>query len=316
MEGRASDTAASNNEGLAWPEIHLPRQNVPDLGGGHIRIPFVISQADKSIKGLHNLIQGAFDHDLEYRPMVEKGKYLVSNEAGEFILPSTWEYFVQPGMEIKMEIFLYDADRYESGGKMTVGGRREESRPESLILPHRPEVLSPKSLKTLRSRSDGERSLDGVTDDDTETSYSDVISFLERSDPRYLEIEKIILEQRQALVKAEMKFEVDRRLFQIKQQLVDEGAAVQAREDAADRIEQDSKLAWMEKRVRDLKEERDRLSPLLMTPPSSSAGLSPDKSTSSPPQKGSFGARLLGRIPSRSNRSKDSVQSQRLITEG
>ena len=274
------------------------------------------SQADKSIKGLHNLIQGAFDHDLEHRPMVEKGKYLVSNEAGQYIIPSTWEYFVQPGMEINMEIFSDDADRYESGGKMTASESSEESSPEPLIPPHAPEVLSPKSPKTLQSRSDGERSLDGVTGDGTETSNSDVISFVERSDPRYLEIEKVILEQRQALVQAERKFKHNRRFFEIKQQLVDQGAAIQAREDAADRVEQDSKMAWLEKRVRDQKEELDRLSPLLMSPPSSSAGLASDKSTSSPPRKPSLGARLLGRIPSRSNRSKDSVRSQKLITEG
>ena len=215
-----------------------------------------------------------------------------------------------------MEIFTYNADRYESSGKMTAGERREESSPESLIPPQRPELLSPRSPRTLRSRSDGERSLDGVTDDGTETSYSDVINFVERSDPRYLEIERIILDQRQALVQAEMKFEDSRRFFQIKQQLVDQGAAIQAREDAADRMERDSKFAWLEKRARDQQEELDRLSPLLMTPPSSSAGLSSNKSTNSPPPKPSFGARLLGRIPSRSHRSKDSVRSQKLITEG
>ena len=248
--------------------------------------------------------------------MVEKGKYLVSNEAGEYILPSTWEYFVRPGMDINMEILLYDADRYESGGKMTVGGRREESSRESLIPPHAPELPSSKSPKTLRSRSDGERSLDGLTDDGTETSCSDVISYVERSDPRYLSIERVLLEQRQAQVQAEMKLERNRRFFQLKQQLVDQGAAIQAREDAADHVEQDTKLAWLEKRVRDQKEELDRLSPLQMSPPSSSAGLSLDKSTSSPPQKASLGTRLLGRISSRSNRSKDSVRSQKLITEG
>ena len=289
---------------------------MPDLGGGRPRILTTFSQADKSIKGLHNLIQGAFDHDLEHKPMVDKEKYHVSNEAGEFILPSTWEYFVQPGMEIRMEIFSYNADRHESGGKMTVSETGEESSPESLISPSAPEVPSTKRPKTLRSRSDSERSLDGITDDGTETSYSDVISYVERSDPRYLSIERVLLEQKQAQVQAEMKLERNRRFFQIKQQLVEQGAAIQAREDAADHVEQDSKLAWLEKRVRDQKEELDRLSPLLMTPPSSSAGLSLDKSTSSPLRKASLGARLLGRLPSRSSRSRDSVQSQRMITEG
>ena len=289
---------------------------MPDLGGGHPRILNAFSQADNSIKGLHNLIQGAFEHDLEYRPMVDKGKYHVSNEAGEIILPFTWEHFVQPGMEIRIEIFSYEADRDLSGGKMTVSETGEQSSPNSLIQPSAPEVPSIKSPKTLRSRSDSERSLDGITDDGTETSNSDVISYVERSDPRYLSIERALLEQKQAQVQAEMKLERNRRFFQLKQQLVEQGAAIQAREDAADHVEQDSKLAWLEKRVRDQKEELDRLSPLLMTAPSSSAGLSSDKSTSSLPRKTSLGARLLGRLPSRSNRSRDSVQSQKLITEG
>ena len=248
--------------------------------------------------------------------MVEKGKYRVSNEAGQYILPSTWEHFVQPGMVINMELVPYDADRYESGGKMTVGGGTEGSNPGSPIPPHAAEVPSPQSPRTIRPRSDAERSLDGVTDDGTETSGSDVVNYVERSDPRYLSIERVLLEQKQAHVQTELKLQRNRRFFQIKQQLVEQGAAIQAREDAAEHVEQDTKLAWLEKRVRDQKEELDRLSPLLMTPPSSSAGLSLDKGTSSPPRTISLGARLLGRIPSRSSRSKDSVQSQKLITEG
>ena len=215
-----------------------------------------------------------------------------------------------------MEIFSYGADQYESGGKMTVGERREGSSPESLIPPHAPEVPSTKSPKTLQSTSDGEPSLDGVTDDGTETSYSDVISYVERSDPRYLSIERVLLEQKQAQVQAELKLVRNRRFFHLKQQLMEQGAAIQAREDAADHVEQDSKLAWLEKRVRDQKEELDRLSPLLMTPPSSSAGFSLEKSTSSPIRKESLGARLLGRLPSRSIRSRNSIRSQKLITEG
>ena len=250
--------------------------------------------------------------------MIEKGKYRVSNEAGQYILPSTWEHFVQPGMVINMELVPYDADQYESGGKTTVGGGTEESNPESPIPPPAPSVASPQNPRILQSKSDGDRSLDGATDDDddAETSGSDVISYVERSDPRYLSIERVLLEQKRAQVRTERKLDGNRRFFQIKQQLVEQGAAIQAREDAAEHVEQDSKLAWLEKRVRDQKEELDQLSPLLMTSPSSSAGLSLDKGTSRTPRKVSLGARLLGRKPSRSSRSKDSVQNANMITEG
>ena len=243
--------------------------------------------------------------------MVEKGKYLISIGTGEYILPSTWEYFVQPGLEISMEILAFDANRYDPGDRTIMGGSRDTASPEPLIPPHAPEVSPLQSLKSLRSRSDGEHSVDNVTDDETECSSSNVIGYTERSDPRYLSIGKVLLEQKQARVDAEMKLERNRRFFQLKQQLVDQGAAIQAREDAADRAEQDSKLAWLEKRVRDQKEELDRLSPLVITPPGSSAGESLGKPPSSPQRRASFGARLLGRMPSPMIRSK----SQQMITE-
>lgn len=113
-----------------------------------------------------------------------------------------------------------------------------------------------------------------------------------------------------------MKLERNNRFFQLKQQLVHQGAAIQARQDAADHAEQDRKLAWLEKRVREQREELDRLPSLMMTPPSSSAGGSLGKSTDSPLRKASFKARLLGRIPSRSVRStKASIRSQQMISE-
>ena len=142
-----------------------------------------------------------------------------------------------------------------------------------------------------------------------DTSSSDVISYLEWSDPRYLSIERVLLEHKQAKVQAEMKLECNRRFFQLKQQLVDQGATIQARENAADFVKQDSKLAWLEKRVREQKEELDRVPPLLVTPPGSSAGESVlSRSSSISTRKASFGARLLNRFPSRSNDSKDLIR--------
>lgn len=214
-----------------------------------------------------------------------------------------------------MEILAFDTDRHDSGGKMIVGGMRDKASPEPLIPPHAPEIASLEGPKTLRSRSDGGHSVDDGTDDEIDDSYSDMISYVERSDPRYLSIEKVLLEQKQARVEAEMKIVRNRRFFQLKQQLVDQGAAIQAREDAADRAEEEGKFAWLEKRVRDQKEELDRLSPIVMTPPGSSAGDSLGKSTGSPPRKASFGARLLGRIQSPSIRSRTSVRGQQMITE-
>lgn len=260
-------------------------------------------------KGLDNLIQEAFGHVREYRPMVEKGCYSISHVTGEVILPSTWELFVQPGLEIDMTVY---ADRNESSGKAMMRGGRDEASQEALTPPppHAPEVPTHGSPVALRARSDDEPAIDDVSDD-----VSDGISYVERSDRRYLSIENLLLEQKKAKAEAEMKLERKRRFFQLKQQLMDQGAAIQARQDAAEHAEQDAKLAWLEKQVRDQKEELDRLPPLLMTPPSSSAGDSLSRSASSPQPKPSFRARLLGRMPSRSIRSKGSIRSQQMITE-
>lgn len=251
---------------------------------------------------------------LKYRPMVEKGDYLISHENGEYILPSTWESLVQPGLEINMIISnLIDTDQDEFGGQALVGGSRDNAVPETLIPPLAPEVSRLGSSLTFRSKSEDEPVIDDVADYETDNSFPDGISYVEQSDPRYLSIQKVLLEQKKAKVGAEMKHERNRRFFQLKQQLLDQGAEIQARQVAADQAEQDTKLAWLEKQVRDQKEELDRIPPLLMTPPSSSAGYSMSKTASSPLRKSSFGARLMGRLPSRS---KDSVRSQQMITEG
>ena len=264
---------------------------------------------------MHGLIQGAFEHELRYRSMVEEGKYLISNTTGEYILPSTWKWFVEPGLEINMEILRNDADHAEPASDSVMGDGRDTTAPPSPIPPQAPEAPSLGSPRTPPSRSDEEPSIDDIADDETNDSFSDVISYVERSDPRYLSIEKVLLEQKQAKVETERKLERNMRFFHLKQQLVEQGAAIHARQDAADRAEQDSKLAWLEKRVKDQKEVLDRLPPLSMTPPSSSAGDSFGKGIDSPRQRSSFRARLLGRIPSRSTRSKDSIRSQRMITD-
>ena len=289
---------------------------MPNLAGKQSEISSVYVTLIVIFKGLHSLIQGAFGHELEYKPIVEKGKYLISQVTGEYILPSTWEWFVEPGLEIRMEILSYEVEHNDSRGKAIVRGRRDKVSPRIRIPPHAPDVDLLGSPETLQSRSSAECSDEDIADDATTNySFSDVISYVERSDPRYLAIEHVLLEQKQAKIKAEMKRERNRRFFQLKQQLVDQGAAIQAREDAADHAEQESKLAWLEKQVRDLKDEHERLPPLLVTPPGSSAGDSLAKSAGSPPGRVSFRRRLMGRIPSGSIRSRASIQSQKLITE-
>ncbi|CAD6591409.1 MAG: hypothetical protein ASARMPRED_005379 [Alectoria sarmentosa] len=266
-------------------------------------------------QGLHNLIQEAFGHVLEFWPLVEKGYYNISHVTGEIILPSTWKSFVQPGLEVNMEIWnASDADRDNFGGTM-VGDRREKVSPRQLIPPHTPEVVTLGGSVALRSRNDNESSVGDIADNETESSFPDGTSFVERSDSRYMSIENALLEQKKAKIEAEMKLERNRRFFHLKQQLVDQGAAIQARQDAADHAEQDTKLAWLEKQVRDQKEELDGLPPLLMTLPSSNACDSFSTSAGSPQRRPSFGARLLGRMPSRSIRSKGSIQSQQMITD-
>ena len=217
-----------------------------------------------------------------------------------------------------MEIVPYGIDYNVSRGKAMVGGKRDKVTPQIRIPLHAAEIDLLESPKTLQSGSDEGCSDEDVEDDDATTySFSNMIGYVERSDPRYLAIEHALLEQKQAQIKAEMKLERNRRFFLLKQQLVDQGAAIQAREDAADHAEQETKLAWLEKQVRDLKDEHERLPPLLVTPPGSSAGDSMAKtSTGSPPERASFRRRLLGRIPSASLRSRGSVQGPKLITEG
>ena len=236
---------------------------------------------------------------------------------GEVILPSTWEAFVRPGLEISMNICnVFEADRDISGGKAMMGGWEGKAGPTTLIPSSAPEVLTAGGLMVVRSGNDNESSVDDDTNDDIDCSFPDGISYVEGSDPRYLSIENVLLEQKKAKVEAEMKLERNRRFFQIKQQLVDQGAAIQAIQDAADHAEQNTKLAWLEKQVRDQKEELDRLPPLLTTSPSSSAGDSLNKRPSTPQRRPSFGTRLFGRMPSRSTASKGSIWSQQILTEG
>lgn len=307
------DSAQTPQEQSAVPKAWPPRLEPVTMRDWLSRKFIFPVDMCQSWEGLHNLIQEAFGHLLEYRPMVEKGCYSISHVTGEVILPSTWQSFVRPGLEIKMEIQnAFDADQDSFNGK-ALGGKRENDGPKILIPSHAPEMPTLGSPMVLRSMSGNESSIDDVADDETDGSFPDGISYVERSDPRYLSIENVLLEQKKAKVEAEMKLERNTRFFQIKQQLVDQGAAIHALQDAADHAEQDTKLAWLEKQVRDQKEELDRR--LLTTPPSSSAGDSLSKSAGSPQRRPSL-ARLFGRMPSRSVRSKGSIQSQQLITEG
>ena len=248
----------------------------------------------------------------EYRPIVEKGKYLISHITGEVILPSTWKFFVQAGLEINMEI--YNASRADGDdfvSKAVVSGRRDNAGPKILIPPLTPKAPTLGNPMALRFTSDNEPFIGNVPDDETDCPSPHA----ERPDPLFLSTENVLLDQKKAKVNAEMNLERNKRFSQLRQQLLDQGAAIQARQNAAEHAEQDAKLAWLEKRVREQKEELDALPPLLMTPPSSNAGDSSRRSVSSPQRKSSFGARLLGRMPSRSIRSRGSIRSQQMIIE-
>ena len=243
--------------------------------------------------------------------MVEKGCYSISHVTGEVILPSTWNLFVHPGMEINMGIRnVVKVDRDESSGKAAVdGGKAVMAGPESLTPPCTPEAAPLRNPIALRFRSEYDPSIDEAVDSETVYSSPGGISYVERSDHHYSTIENVLLEQKKARVETEMKLERNRRFFQLKQQLLDQGAAILARQDAAEHAERETKLAWLEKQVRDQKEELDRLPPLSMTTQSSSVDGPLGNSTTTPQRKASFRARLLGRIPSRSIRSKDSVNA-------
>ena len=206
-----------------------------------------------------------------------------------------------------MEVY---ANSSKSGGKANEAG--QEIPKPSLVR----EGSNPGRPLALPSSSNDESSSDDVDDKATSDSTPDGLIGAERSNTQYLLIENMLLEQKKATVDVAMKLERNDRLFQLKQQLLDQGAAIQARLNAANHADQDAKLAWLEKQVRDQKEELDRLPSLLMTPPSSIAGDALGRSTGSPRRKLSFGARLMARMPSSSIRSRGSLESGRLLTEG
>ena len=259
-----------------------------------------MSGANVTIKGLDHLIREAFGHLLNYKPVIEKGCYSISHATGEVILPSTWKLFVQPGLEIYMEVY---ANSSKSGGKAN------EACQDILKPSHVHEGPNAGCTLALRSGRDDESSSDDVDGkaiiDSTPGGHIDA----ERSNAQYLLIENMLLEQKKAKVDVAMTLERNNRLFQLKQQLLDQGAAIQARLNAANHADQDAKLAWLEKQVRDQREELDRLPSLLMTPPSSIADDSLSRSTGSPRRKLSFGARLLARMPSSNIRSRSSLES-------
>ena len=196
------------------------------------------------------------------------------------------------------------------------GSKANEADQELLKPSHVLEDFNAGCPLALRSGRDDESSSVYVDDQAAIDSVPAGLTDAERSNAQYLLIENMLLEQKKAKVDVAMKLERNNRLFQLKQQLLDQGAAIQARLNAANHADQDAKLAWLEKQVRDQKEELDRLPSLLMTPTSSIAGGSLSRSTPSPRRKLSFGARLLARMPSSSIRSRGSLESGRLLTEG
>ena len=206
-----------------------------------------------------------------------------------------------------MEVY---ANSSKSGGKANEAG-------QGVLNPsHVGEGSNAGCPLALRSGPDDESSSD---DDDNKTTIDSIpggLTDAERSNAQYLLIENMLLEQKKAKVDVAMTLERNNRLFQLKQQLLEQGAAIQARLNAANHADQDAKLAWLEKQVRDQKEELDRLPSYLITPPSSIAGDSSSRSTGSPQRKLSFGARLLARMPSGGIRSRGSLESGRLLAEG
>ncbi len=255
--------------------------------------------------------------------MVAEGCYSISHITGEGILPSTWEFFVQPGLEINMEIWdTFDADRDDLVGEPMVGGRKDTADPDLLQPPppplHLEDIPRLRNSIAIRSSSGSDPFVDDVMDDRAEYPFHSNTSQAEQSDHRYLSIENVLIEQKKATIEVQKKLERNRRFFQLKQQLIDQGAVIQARQDAAENAEQDTKLAWLEKQVRDQREQLDRLPPLPVTPPTFRAGNLLRKSASSSERKAaSLGSRLLGRMPSRSGRSKGfSIRSQQMVTEG
>jgi hypothetical protein len=104
----------------------------------------------KSWKGMETLIRQAFVNIERIGPHVANGHYHLLGPNGEIILPQVWDIVVQPGWDIKMQLWPLPPDPLEEKVNNGVGGFPPDippihKRPPKAPRPPRPEVSGNKS---------------------------------------------------------------------------------------------------------------------------------------------------------------------------
>ncbi len=260
-------------------------------------------------------------HVDEYSPLMEAGCYDIVNPDGEIILRSCWESMVQPGWQITMAMWpMSDGVAARVRGDAETPDSTNDPNKSNIVALAAP-IASSLHKQTSSQLRDQARSFDGDAnaDDDADTDQLERAlweSNLQHLQDRYVKNENLLTKQKRARTSLEVKLERNRRFVQLRQQLADQEALLQARQEAADEAEQEAQLSWLEKQAANQKAELDALSspssPSLLTPPSSAKSSLSSKSDGGSPRKSSVRARLFGRASFRSVRSKGSGKSGQL----
>ena len=260
-------------------------------------------------------------HVDEFSPLMEAGCYDIVNPDGEIILRSCWESMVQPGWQITMAMWpMSDGVAARVRGDAETPDSTNDPNKSNIVAVAAPIVTSLHKQTSSQLR-DQARSFDGDAnaDDDADADQLERAlweSNLQHLQDRYVKNENLLTKQKRARTSLEVKLERNRRFVQLRQQLADQEALLQARQEAADEAEQEAQLSWLEKQAANQKAELDALappsSPSLLTPPSSTKSSLSSKSDGGSQRKSSVRARLFGRASFRSIRSKGSDKSGQL----
>lgn len=94
--------AAANSMALATPPKRKPPIKFKDALGRNFNFPFELCQ---TWKGTNDLICQAFAHIETLNAMVNDGRFDLVGPNGEGILPQTWDYLVEPGWRVAMQMW-------------------------------------------------------------------------------------------------------------------------------------------------------------------------------------------------------------------
>ena len=257
-------------------------------------------------------------HVEEYSPLTEAGCYDIVNPDGEIILRSCWEAMVQPGWQINMVMWpMSDGVAARVRGDVETSDSTHDTNKSDIVAVAAP-IASSLHKRTSGELGDQAGSFKGDANEDDDVDADQLEraiweSNLQHLQDRYFKNENLLTQQKRPRISMEVKLERNRRFVQLRQQLADQEALLQARQEAADEAEQEAQLSWLENKAANQKAELDALSspssPPLLTPPSSAKSSLSSKSDGGSQRKSSVRARLFGRASFRSIRSKGSGKS-------